>query len=374
MRKESLPKHPIESHERDFLLPNAPKNTLTPSKEQVLQWHKELSLEDLCTRADAVCQKFYGDTLWIRGLLEISNRCACNCLYCGIRRDNPEVSRYSITRKEILRVVQDAWDAGFRTFVIQSGEYGEKTRELLSLAEAMKEILGSEGALTLSCGILSLREYEDLKKAGGDRYLLRFETSSPELHAWLRNGVTLEERLRALHHLREAGFELGSGYMVGLPGETPEIRLQNALLCKDLELDMVGIGPFLPHPQTPLGEAPPGDPSLVREAVALVRLLLPQSNIPATTASATLGRNLQGELFRGGANVLMLNITPSRYRHCYTLYPGKATLPEDIPLFTRAREFISPPGKRADFSRGDALSHASGGSGGETPRKETLSP
>ncbi len=341
-----------------------------PSKEQVLQWHKKLSLEDLCAQADVMCRKFYGSTLWIRGLLEISNHCTCNCLYCGIRRDNREVRRYTMTRKEILRVVRDAWDAGFRTFVIQSGECAEKTRDLLSLVEAMREIIGSEGALTLSCGILSLQEYRDLKKAGGDRYLLRFETSSPELHTWLRNGVTLEERLRALHHLREAGFELGSGYMVGLPGETSEIRLQNALLCKDLKLDMVGIGPFLPHPRTPLREAAPGDPSLVREAVALVRLLLPQSNIPATTASATLGRDLQGQLFRGGANVLMLNITPAKYRHCYTLYPGKATLPEDVPLFTQAREFIPPPGKRGDFSRGDALSH---GSGGEKSRKETLS-
>jgi len=328
-----------------------------PSKEEVLQWHKEHSLEDLCARADAVCRKFYGDTLWIRGLLEISNRCSCNCLYCGIRRDNQEIPRYAMTGKEILQVTREAWDAGFRTFVIQSGEKAGKIRDLLSLVEKMKEITGTEGALTLSCGILSFQEYGDLKKAGGDRYLLRFETSSPELHTWLRNGFTLKDRLKALENLREWGFEVGSGYMVGLPGETPEIRLQNALLCRDLELDMVGIGPFLPHPRTPLRKASPGDPSLVREAIALVRLLLPQSNIPATTAAATLGKDLQAQLFRGGANVLMLNITPSRYRHCYALYPGKSTLPEDVPLFTQARDFSPPPGKRADFARGNALSY-----------------
>ena len=329
----------------------------SPSREQIVQWHRKLSLEELCARADAVCQQHYGDTLWIRGLLEISNVCDCNCLYCGIRRDNRGVTRYSMTRKEILQVAREAFEAGFRTFVIQGGERHGKTRELCALVEDIKNMTGSAGAITLSCGIFSLQEYGDLKKAGANRYLLRFETSSPELHAWLRNGITLAERLQALYDLREAGFEVGSGYMVGLPGETPEIRLQNALLCRDLELDMVGIGPFLPHPQTPLKESSPGNASLVREAVALVRLLLPQSNIPATTASATLNKGLQESLFRGGANVLMLNITPSRYRHCYSLYPGKATLPEDVPLFSRARDFIAPGGKRADFSRGDSLSY-----------------
>ncbi len=328
-----------------------------PSKEQVLQWHRELSLEDLCARADAVCRQYYGNTLWIRGLLEISNLCGCNCLYCGIRRDNREVSRYSMTHEEILHVAREAFEAGFRTFVVQSGEHHGKTPELHTLVEDLRNIIGPSGAITLSCGILSLQEYRDLKKAGADRYLLRFETSSPELHAWLRNGVTLAERLQALYDLREAGFELGSGYMVGLPGETPKIRLQNALLCRDLELDMVGIGPFLPHPQTPLKESAPGEASLVREAIALVRLLLPESNIPATTASATLDNQLQEDLFRGGANVLMLNITPSLYRHYYVLYPGKDTRPKDVPLFSRARDFIAPPGKKANFSRGNSLSY-----------------
>jgi len=257
----------------------------------------------------------------------------------------------------IIDTVRAGFSAGLRTFVLQSGEdMFYSTSVLAGLVEKIKNATGGEAAITLSCGIRSKEDYLKLKIAGADRYLLRFETSDPALHAYLRSGIRLEERLRALGDLKNAGYQVGSGYMVGLPGETEEIRIGNALLCRELDLDMAGIGPFIPHPDTPLGDnAYPGLEMTIR-AVALVRLLIPRAHIPATTAAGSIDPQGREKILSSGANVLMPNITPLPYRKDYALYPGKICLDEDgIKCIGCLELRAGSRGKTVIKDRGDAL-------------------
>lgn len=299
------------------------------SPGELVTWAESSSLGDLKKAADLVCRARHGDTVWLRGLIEISNTCIQNCLYCGIRRDNPKVNRYRLTEEQILQTVKMGYDAGLRTFVLQGGEDGYyNTDRVERLVGQIKDMTAGEAALTLSLGIFPRETYRRWKAAGADRYLIRFETSDPQLHTWLRDGVTLEERITALKNLKDLDWETGSGFMVGLPGETLEIRRNNALLCRDLELDMVGIGPFIPHPETPLKEAPQKSMELCERSVATVRLLLPDAHMPATTAAGSLDKKGREKVLAGGANVLMPNITPVMVKKNYELYPGKICLDE----------------------------------------------
>ena len=302
-------------------------STMTP--EEILNWAEKAPTPILKKAADLVCRTHHGDKVWLRGLVEISNTCIQNCLYCGIRRDNEKVNRYRLTEEQIIETVKTGYDAGLRTFVLQGGEDGYfNAQRMERLIGNIKNLTLGEAALTLSLGIFSKEVYKRWKKAGADRYLIRFETSDPDLHLWLRDGVTLKERLEALKDLKDLGYETGSGFMVGLPRETAEIRRNNALLCRELELDMVGIGPFIPHPQTPLKEAPQESMDLCERSVATVRLLLPKAHMPATTAAGSLDKKGREKVLAGGANVLMPNITPVMVEKDYELYPGKICLDE----------------------------------------------
>ncbi len=323
----------------------------------IIDFYKTASPEELSKQADRVCRENHGNTVWLRGLVEFSNYCRRDCLYCGIRAGNLKISRYRLDEKQILEIIREGFKAGLRTFVLQSGEDDFYTGKILTaLIEKIKTKTNGEAALTLSCGIRKKEEYRAFKKAGADRYLLRFETAGPDLHRHLRNGRTLEERLQALADLKELDYETGSGYMTGLPGETEEIRVQNALLCRKLELDMVGIGPFIPHPDTPLGGSPQLSFEHTLRAVSLVRLLLPRAHIPATTAAGSLDPEGREKMLRAGANIIMPNITPLPYRRYYTLYPGKICIEEDGLqcigcLEVRARS----AGKTIIKGRGDSL-------------------
>uniref|UniRef100_UPI002639FDF7 radical SAM protein n=1 Tax=Oceanispirochaeta sp. TaxID=2035350 RepID=UPI002639FDF7 len=232
-------------------------------------------------------------------------------------------------------------------------EYGHE--RICRLVEAIKDQTGGKAALTLSCGMRSLSQYREMKAAGGDRYLLRFETSDPELHAYLRNGSSLASRLQALEHFREAGFQTGSGYMLGLPGEKEETRLKNVLLAQRLELDMVGIGPFIPHPDTPLGTAEQKPLEAAIRGVALLRLALPEAHIPATTAAGSLQRDGREQMISAGANVLMPNLTQVEFKKDYQLYPGKICLDESgIQCIGCLSLRVKPLGREISFKRGDA--------------------
>jgi len=295
----------------------------------VVAYYRSAPTPDLMRRANEVCKTNYGNGVFLRGLIEFTNHCALDCLYCGIRRSNTAAHRYRLSVEQIVDLARAGWVYGLKTFVLQGGEDPWFTSEkIVEVLDGVKSVTDGQGAVTLSVGIRSREVYRQWKEAGADRYLMRFETSDPALYSRLKNGARLTDRLKALDDLRDLGYEVGSGYMVGLPGETEETRIGNALLCHTQDFDMVGIGPFIPHPDTPLAEAPQQSIELALRAAALVRLLLPDANLPATTAAGSLDKHGREKMLAAGANVLMPNITPESVKKDYLLYPGKICLDE----------------------------------------------
>ncbi|NLB65282.1 MAG: [FeFe] hydrogenase H-cluster radical SAM maturase HydE [Lentisphaerae bacterium] len=285
------------------------------------------TLRQLYARADATRRAHFGDTVPIRAIIEFSNLCANNCLYCGIRADNPRATRYRMTTAEILDAVRQVvatHTAG--TIVLQSGETpGHGDRHLTDLIRQIKTE-HPHLAITLSVGSRPKRTYAQWRDAGLDRFLLRFETSHPTLFARLHPGETLDQRLTSLRHLRELGIQTGGGFLIGLPGETLEILADNILLCQQHNFDMIGIGPFIPHPHTPLANqanAWAHDPDMFFRTIAALRLACPRAHIPATTAYDALFPDGRNRALQCGANVFMPNATPPAHRQKYQLYPGK---------------------------------------------------
>ncbi|MBI4720570.1 MAG: [FeFe] hydrogenase H-cluster radical SAM maturase HydE [Chitinivibrionia bacterium] len=292
----------------------------------------------LYQRADEVRKEKMGDEVFIRGIIEFSNICARNCHYCGIRAGNKGVSRYAMDADEILETAYSMVGTEKTTVVLQSGETPAFTDE--ELGEIIRRIKGETGlSVTLSVGSRPLETYRYWHDCGMDRYLLRFETSDPELFRRLRPGSTLEERLRCLYDLKAAGVQTGSGFMIGLPGETLQVLADNILLCRTLDLDMIGIGPFIPHPDTPLGDeknAYDDNREMFFKAIAVLRIFNPDAHIPATTAFDAVfpdeGRN---RVLKVGGNIFMPNNTPLKYRKDYLLYPGKPCITESAEVCTQ---------------------------------------
>lgn len=320
-----------------------------------LFFHK--SPAELYTMAGHVCEAVHGRKVYARGLIEFTNYCRSNCLYCGIRRDNRKVCRYRMDEEQILATVQEGVKLGLQTFVLQGGEDPLwDTDRICSVVESIKRRTRDRVAVTLSCGMRSAQEYERMVSAGADRYLLRFETSDPTLHAKLRGGASLATRLDALENIRAAGFQVGSGFMTGLPGETATTRLNNILLCQSLGLDMVGIGPFIPHQDTPLRDAELQSLDYALQGTALLRLALPLAHIPATTAAGSIVKGGRELMLGCGANVLMPNITPAALKKSYLLYPGKICLGESGREAITGLERTLPEIHRVlSYDRADAL-------------------
>lgn len=312
--------------------------------------------EGLRQEADRVRQEWVGDAVHIRGIIEFSNYCIRNCHYCGINRHNQGIARYRMTPEEIVDTAHKAVHMGVRTIVLQSGEDFNYTGPVL--AEVVREIKRYDVAITLSVGERSFADYQLWREAGADRYLLKFETSSPELYRRLHPGCSLRSRLRKLEELRELGYQLGSGMMIGLPGQTPEILVDDILLMRALNLEMAGVGPFIPHPGTPLKDASAGSFTLSLRVLALTRLMLPWAHLPATTALASInsaGRQLG---LKSGANVLMPNLTPLQYRRLYEIYPQKAEV-LDTPeyLYQSVKDLITSLGRQPAQDHGHGLLH-----------------
>ena len=283
--------------------------------------------EALYKEADALREREFGNSVHLRALIEVSNQCSKGCAYCGIRKGVRGIKRYTLTEDEILATVRSITQGPCRTIVLQSGEgcdpdFDESMVRLLSRIKSETDL-----AITLSCGVRPRAVYAAWRDAGMDRYLLRFETSDTALYARMHPDSKLGERIAALAFLRTLGVQVGSGFLVGLPGETREILANNILLCRSLQLDMIGIGPFIPHPDTPLANECnvwKDDPEQFFAAVAVLRLYNPSAYIPATTAYDTLfGAAGRMRLLRCGANVYMPNCTPQDYGANYTIYPGK---------------------------------------------------
>lgn len=276
----------------------------------------------LFTAADQVRKKYVGDGVYLRGLIEFSSYCKNDCIYCGLRRSNTRAQRYRLSAEQIISTARQAVTYSYKTVVLQSGE--DPAFDTDTLCHILREIKKLDVAITLSIGEKTREEYAAYKQAGADRYLLRIETTDKNLYEKLDPQMSFENRVRCLQDLKELGYEVGSGSLVGLPGQTVESLADDLLFFKQLPVDMAGIGPFIPHPHTPLGnEKPDGHFELALKMMALMRLLLPDINIPATTAMETL--HPQGRLLalQCGANVVMPNVTETIYRKQYELYPGK---------------------------------------------------
>lgn len=293
------------------------------AKDEIVEILKDNSINNyLFSAADKVRQKYVGDEIHLRALIEFSNICKRNCFYCGLRAENKNCERYRLSKDEILELANHAVDLGYKTIVMQSGEDDYFKTDYL--AEIIKEIKKNDVALTLSIGEKTFEEYKKLKDAGVDRFLLRIETTDEELYKKMHPKMNLENRKKCLYNLKKLGYETGSGCLVGLPKQSVESLADDILFFKELDADMIGIGPLIVHPQTPLANTENGSFTLSLKVMALTRLLLPDINIPATTAMETLEKNGRLIALQCGANVIMPNVTKEDCRKKYEIYPDKA--------------------------------------------------
>lgn len=281
----------------------------------------------LYAAADVLRQRTMGDGVHLRAIIEFSSYCERNCCYCGLRRDNRTLQRYRMTPEAIVETALAAARLGFKTIVLQSGE--EHRWSAADLCEIVSSIKSqADVAITLCIGERTYKEYAALFAAGADRYLLKHETANPKLYAQLHPDLHYDRRIQCLYWLRDIGYQVGAGNIIGLPGQTLEDIARDILLMQELDVEMAGIGPFIPHPQTPLAGAPPGDLELVCKTVAITRLLLPYIHLPATTATGTIDPMGREKVLQVGANVVMPNVTPTQYRPYYEIYPNKICVGE----------------------------------------------
>lgn len=297
----------------------------------------------------------FGKTIYFRGIVEFTNFCRNDCYYCGIRCGNHNVARYRLETEDILHCCQEGYDSGFRTFVLQGGEddYFTDVR-MCAIVRAIKE-RWPDCAVTLSLGERSRESYQALFDAGADRYLLRHETADPAHYALLHPPrQTLENRLRCLRDLKDIGYQTGCGIMVGTPGQTPETLARDMVFMQELKPEMIGVGPFLPHRDTPFRGEKPGSVELTLFILALCRIMLPRVLLPATTALGTAEGDGRQRGVLAGCNVIMPNLSPLAVRKKYMLYDNKAgtdlTAEQGVALLRRQMEEI---GYEVVVGRGD---------------------
>jgi biotin synthase len=292
--------------------------------------------KDLFSRADRIRRRYLSDSVHIRGIIEFSNYCKKDCLYCGLRKSNKKIRRYHFTIEKIYSLAKEADKFNYKTLVLQSGEDDYyNVDQLCRLIEKIKK--NTDCAVTLSIGEKSYKEYKRLKEAGTDRYLLKFETSNRKLFKKLKPDSNYEERLQCIEYLRDLGYQVGSGNIVGLPNQTNEILAKDILLIKKLDLDMIGLGPFIPHDDTPLKGQRAGTLQASLKALALIRVMNKLAHIPATTALGTIHARGRQKGLQCGANVIMPNITAEKYRKHYQIYPDKVCVGENL---SKRRNYI----------------------------------
>jgi biotin synthase len=287
--------------------------------------------------------------------VEFSSFCQNDCFYCGLRKKNRTLNRYRLDHDEILKSIDLITSCNIKTVVLQSGEDNELDAEWL--AELVRKIRSScDIAVTLSVGEYSKADYKLWKEAGADRYLLKIETTDEKLYSGLHPGMSFENRLQCLKDLKDLGYQVGSGIIVGLPDQTAESLARDILFFQDQDLDMIGIGPFIPHERTPLAKSSRGELMLTLKALALTRIVTRNSHLPATTALGSLGDDHRIEALEAGANILMPNFTPAPYRKLYEIYPGKRCVEEPTGSCAACMDVIARSiGRYIDYSRGDSL-------------------
>ena len=286
--------------------------------------------ELLRQRADETRQKYYGKKVFLRGLIEISSFCKNNCFYCGIRRDNKNAQRYRLSREEILSCCENGYELGFRTFVMQGGEdafYDDRF-----MCDIISEIKNRypDCAVTLSLGERSAQSYKRMKEAGADRYLLRHETADTELYKKLHpNNMSFANRKKCLFSLKKLGYQVGAGFMVGAPFQTVENLVSDLGFLQDLQPQMIGIGPFIPHHDTPFADEKQGSLELTLRLLGIIRLMFPKVLLPATTALGTISPTGREMGLKTGCNVIMPNLSPVKVRKKYDLYDNKICTGEE---------------------------------------------
>ncbi|NLL84619.1 MAG: [FeFe] hydrogenase H-cluster radical SAM maturase HydE [Lentisphaerae bacterium] len=330
-------------------------NGATPSEAALvaLLGCNDVEAAELYRAADKLRAAMVGDGIHLRALLEFSNICSKDCAYCGLRRSNRQATRYRLTPDDIVGIACEAKDLGFPSIVMQAAEDGWFTGQ--RVAEVVREIKEKTSlAVTLSVGERSESDYRLWREAGADRYLLRIETTHPDLFRALHPDGNLENRMECLRVLKRLGYQLGSGVMVGLPGQTLELLARDVLWLYELGTEMVGIGPFIPHPETPLATADGGTFNEGLRLVAVLRLVFPHAHIPATTAMASLDPMGRERALQAGANVLMPAVTPTERRPQYALYPGKICLDDNARRYRGSLEArIRSIGRYIASGRGD---------------------
>lgn len=332
-------------------------NTHSLNKDEALQLikqgaqHKNL----LFALAQQTAQKSFGRQIFVRGLIEFTNYCKNDCYYCGIRRSNKNATRYRLTQEEILECCRAGYGLGFRTFVLQGGEdYFYSDEDIAAIVRAIKA-QHPDCAVTLSIGERSRETYALWKKAGADRYLLRHETADCAHYAKLHPAeLSAKNRQNCLYTLKELGYQAGAGFMVGSPYQTAENLADDLMFLQKLRPQMIGIGPFIPHHDTPFKDEPAGSVELTLVLLAVLRLLFPHVLLPATTALGTLapGGRLLG--IRAGANVIMPNLSPQNVRGKYLLYDNKLhTGAEAAEALNELQREVASIGYRIVSARGD---------------------
>ncbi len=322
--------------------------------KQLIEYDESIN-QDLIKAADVVRRKYYDDKVFLRGLIEFTNYCRNDCYYCGIRCSNRNATRYRLSKEEILDACEQGYELGYRTFVLQGGEdvtfTDEKICDIVSAIRSKYE----DCAITLSIGEKSKESYKSYFDAGANRYLLRHETADASHYGKLHpESMSLDNRKRCLYNLKEIGYQVGSGFMVGSPYQTTDSLVADIRFLQDLEPDMIGIGPFISHKDTPFRDKDNGSVELILRMISILRLMFPYVLLPSTTALGTISPTGRELGLQAGANVVMPNLTPVKYRTQYELYDGKICTGEEAAECRGCLEKrIESAGYRVVTDRGD---------------------
>ncbi len=312
--------------------------------------------DELFAKAKNLREKYFGKDVYLRGIIEFSNYCQVNCNYCGLRIANKKASRYSLTDEQIFECIDTITANNLGTIVFQSGE--NTAKDIDRLAKIITTVKKNHDlAITLSLGEHNIDIYKKLKDAGADRYLMRVETFDESIYQNARPGRQLSQRLKCIDNLKQLNYEVGSGFMVGLPGETVDSLTDNIIRLTAMDLDMIGIGPFIAHPQTPFKNEKSGDYLLSLRTLALVKILNPLANMPSTSAMESAQPGGRLEALKIGMNVVMPAITPANIKGDYNIYPGKNTNIKSDNEIHAIKQLLSEAGYRYSGARGDSLKY-----------------
>ncbi len=314
------------------------------------------SKELLIKKANETRLRYYKDSVYLRGLIEFTNICIKHCKYCGIRADNKNADRYRLTKEQIIACADLGDKLGYKTFVLQGGEDPYFTDEIMVDIISTIKKNHPDCAITLSIGERSYESYEKMFKAGAERYLIRHETASRKLYEELHPGASFDNRRKCLTDLRKIGYQIGSGFMIGLPNQSNEDLVEDLMYVKELKPDMCGIGPFIPQKDTPLRDEKGGTLEDTITLLALLRLLLPDALLPATTSLGTIHPLGREQGLKAGANVVMPNLSPTNVREKYALYDGKICTGDEAAECRGCIERrINNAGYKVEVCRGDNI-------------------